>query len=167
MPLPTARRTGRTEVGIEALLFHTLLRVPQQDRRNKWSQGTTKLFPSPGMEMDGEAQPHLGVLSYRSQGFLFPQTHLENGARAPQPQPTFVLPASLLTLVCPTQLMAWERTEGFSAAWASTFWLSSPPPARSQQQGAHLEPCPGWISATHMLRCGFGKHLALGSRPSE
>lgn len=92
-------------MGIDALLFHALLLVPQQDRREKWSQGTTKLLCSPESWMDREAQPHTEVLSCitcRSQGFSFPQTHLEGNTRA--------LPASLLTHVSPpTQSTVLER----------------------------------------------------------
>lgn len=154
---------------IEALLFHALLLVPQQDRRDEWSQGTTKLLRSPESGMDGEAQPHSGVLSCitcRNQGFSFPQTHLEHNTGALQTRPSLALPALLLTLVHSPR--CWKGMECSSAARASILWLSSPPPASAvSRQGAHLEPCPGWISATHMLRCGFGKHLALGSRPSE
>lgn len=49
-------------MGIEALLFHSLLPAPQQDRRDKRSQGTTDLLHSPEMGMD-EVQPHAKVLS--------------------------------------------------------------------------------------------------------
>lgn len=39
-------------MGMEALQFHTLLPGPQQNRRNKWSQGTTDFLHLPEMGMD-------------------------------------------------------------------------------------------------------------------
>lgn len=88
-------------MGVEALLFHALLLVPKQARMDEQSQGTTKLLRVPEVGMDGEAQPHTGLLSCttcRSQGFSFPQTHIAN-TRAPQTQPSPALPALLLTHV--------------------------------------------------------------------
>lgn len=83
---PHCMESWESSDGIKALLFHTLLPVPQQDRRDKQSQGTTDFLQSPEMGMD-EVQPNTKVLSCiacGSQSCPFPQTHLKRITRAPR-----------------------------------------------------------------------------------
>lgn len=114
----------------------------------------------PSEEKDRESRTGVFSCTTLSKGFPLHRIHLQGNTRAPCPPSLIAHPRAPLHS---PQCM--KGMESFSAA---ILWLSSPSPVSTvSKQGAHLEPCPGWISATHMLRCGFGKHLALGSRPSE
>lgn len=161
MPLPTAWRSGRTKVGIETLLFHTLLLVPQQDRRDKWSQGTTKLLRSPESGMDREAQPHSGVLNCttcRSQGFSFPQTHPEHNTIAPQTQPSLVVPALLLTPV--PRYTVHSARKGWSASQQLGPPFSGCPPHLQRAQSAGRELIWSPALAGSLLRTCYAVALA-------
>lgn len=153
-------------MGVEALLFHALLLVPKQARMDEQSQGTTKLLRVPEVGMDGEAQPHTGLLSCttcRSQGFSFPQTHIAN-TRAPQTQPSPALPALLLTHVPHTHTHPPPPVHSAGKGWRASQQLRPPfsgyPPHLQRAQSAGRELIWSPALAGSLLRTCYAVALA-------
>lgn len=143
-------------MGIEALLFHALLLVPQQDRRDKWSEGTTKLLHSPELGMDREAQPHTWVLSCIKAS---PSHRPMRGQhQSPQTQPSPALPALLLTHVPPYRVHSARK--GWSASQQLGLPFSGHPPHLQQAQSAGRELIWSPALAGSLLRTCYAVALA-------
>lgn len=171
-------------MGVEALLFHALLLVPQQARMDERSQGTTKLLRVPELGMDGEAQPHTGVLSCitcRSRGFSFPQTHLESKHQSPS-NTAIPCPPSLTADPCtppaPPQSTALERDgELLSSSGLHSLAVLPTSSERSQQAGSSsgalpwLDLCYAHVTLWLWQTSGSGlpplRVTALGGRGGE